>query len=219
MTTKRANGNGSIYQRKSNKLWYASAVIGYDSDGEPVRKTVSSKSRPEAVENLERLQAMAQTAQWADADRITLQEWLEDWLETTARPRVTLATYEGYRAMVRGHIVPILGSLQLVKAQAFHVRKLLAEVAKKYSLRTGQYVHTVLNMALKQALQDGLIKANPCAAVKRPVPKRKRVTVLTDAQVRQLFKHVEGTNCLARDAPPAQQPRGCCTRNTVKLRL
>lgn len=196
--TKRGNGEGSVYKRKSDGKWCASAVVGNDENGKPVRKTVYGKTRPEALERLDILLASAGKVEWIDAEKIPMSEWLDEWLDVTIKPRVKQTTYDSYKAMIDLHIVPALGKLALSKVQAMNVRRLIADMAKGYSQRTCQYVHTVLNMALKQAVSDGLLKSNPCTAVKRPVPKKKNVLVLTTIQVRELLRRVHGTNWQAQ---------------------
>jgi len=52
MAGKRMNGEGSIYQRKSDGRWFGAVVVG---TGEPKRKTVSAKTKEGARQKLKRL--------------------------------------------------------------------------------------------------------------------------------------------------------------------
>ena len=65
--TKRGNGEGSVYKRKSDGKWCASAIVGNDENGKPVRKTVYGKTRPEALERLDALLASVGKVEWIDA--------------------------------------------------------------------------------------------------------------------------------------------------------
>jgi integrase len=56
------------------------------------------------------------------------------------------------------------------------------------SARTVQYMHAVLQRALKVAVNDGLISRNPCAAVDPPQVRRKAIRPLNRDQVRALFE-------------------------------
>ncbi|MGO9455762.1 MAG: hypothetical protein ACLP62_01760, partial [Acidimicrobiales bacterium] len=63
MAGKRMNGEGSIYQRKSDGRWFGAVVVA-DEDGNPKRKTVSAKTKEvararlkEVLRELELLQA------------------------------------------------------------------------------------------------------------------------------------------------------------------
>ncbi len=191
---KRGNGEGSVYQRQSDGKWCASAVVGTDEEGKTIRKTAYGTSRNDALEKLDKLIESAGNLEWVDADKVTLKEWLDEWLDVTARPNVQLATYESYKKIVDNYLIPILGKLSLSAIQPTNIRKLIASLSKDdYSQRTCQYAYTVLNMALKQAVIDRLLKSNPCSAVKRPSPKKKEVTILTAEQIKRLFTHIEGT--------------------------
>ena len=191
--TKLGNGEGSVYKRKSDGKWCASAVIGNDENGKPVRKTVYGKTRPEALGRLDALLESVGNMEWIDAEKVTLKEWIDEWLDVTAKPNVQLATYESYKKIVDNYLIPELGKLTLSVIQPANIRRLIAGLSRSYSQRTCQYAYTILNMTLKQAVIDRLIKSNPCAAVKRPAQKKKDITILTAEQIKKLFAHVEGT--------------------------
>lgn len=50
-TSRRANNEGTVYQNKQGR-WIAQATIGYDQNGKQIRKSVSGKTRSEAIANL-----------------------------------------------------------------------------------------------------------------------------------------------------------------------
>ena len=52
MAGRAANGEGSLYQRRSDGRWVGAVLLGYDSTGRALRKTVSAKSRADAVKKL-----------------------------------------------------------------------------------------------------------------------------------------------------------------------
>jgi integrase len=56
------------------------------------------------------------------------------------------------------------------------------------SARTVQYIHTVLQRALRAAVNDDLIARNPCEAVDPPQVKREERQSLNRDQVRALFE-------------------------------
>lgn len=61
-----------------------------------------------------------------------------------------------------------------------------------FSARTVQYTHTVLQHALKQAVNDGLIPRSPCDAVDPPQVSREEIQPLDRDQVRTLFDAARG---------------------------
>ncbi|MEK7856281.1 MAG: N-terminal phage integrase SAM-like domain-containing protein, partial [Acidobacteriota bacterium] len=92
----------------------------------------------------------------------TLNEFLDVWLETIAKPRVQLRTYEDYRDLMRLHVRDTIGNLPLTKLQALHIQKLYAGLQndRKLSARRIRYVHSVLSSALKKAVEMDLVMRN-----------------------------------------------------------
>jgi hypothetical protein len=60
------------------------------------------------------------------------------------------------------------------------------------SPRTVQYIHVTLPKALKQAVNDGLVKRNVCEAVKPPQLHREEIKPLTFKQAKALLKTIRG---------------------------
>jgi len=56
MARRRANHEGSIYQRSSDGRWIAAIRMGRGSDGRPLRRYVSATSRAQVVKKLKVLQ-------------------------------------------------------------------------------------------------------------------------------------------------------------------
>ena len=97
---RRGNNEGSIYQRKDGR-WVAST---WDDKGR--RRSFYGRTRPEVAERLADALAKVQGGQILPKERQTVAQYLESWLETSARPRVRVTTYGGYERMIRLHVVP-----------------------------------------------------------------------------------------------------------------
>jgi integrase len=90
--------------------------------------------------------------------------------------------------------VPAIGGLELAKVRPGHVRAVLAAMQqRRLSAATIAQVRSVLGSALRQAVADGLIPANPVAAVKRPRVQRRELHWPTFAQVGALLEASRGT--------------------------
>jgi integrase len=59
------------------------------------------------------------------------------------------------------------------------------------STRTVKYIHTVLSGALKQAVKEGLIPANPADATTQPRQVKKEITPLSAEQVRYFLDNIK----------------------------
>ena len=108
--------------------------------------------------------------------RLTVAEYLGDWLRDVVSVRNRPRTAEGYQIIVDRHIVPALGSLRLTKLLAGDVERLEAQLlASGLSANTVHHIHVVLSKALKDALRKGLVGRNVCQLVEPPRPGRYEV--------------------------------------------
>jgi integrase len=162
--TRRSPGEGGLYQQARKKLWVGTVDIP-SLDGKRRTKRVYSKTKSGAAAKLRKLRADVAAGSMPVTGRTTVAQWLQMWLTTTQRPRVRPSTYRWYKETVEGHIVPQIGAQRLDRLTAQHVRQMIANIP---STRNRQRAHQTLRMALKQAVNEGMIGRNPAALVDRP---------------------------------------------------
>jgi integrase len=127
------------------------------------------------------------------ADRISVGDYLERWLEDSVRPRVRAKTYRGYEQLVRIHLVPALGRVKLPKLSPLQVQQLVnLKLEAGSSPRTVQYMRAVLRAALAQAVRWRLVSFNAAALAEGPTVRRKPVRALTPADAQGLLGAVVG---------------------------
>ncbi len=117
--------------------------------------------------------------------------YLDTYLNTRKREIApqTYASYERQAARCR-HI----GSVRLRDCDASTVRHLYQLLADDgLTPRTIGHVHRFLSMALKRAVNDGLIAANPCQFVKPPKVERRPARTLDAAYAQKLLHDLAGT--------------------------
>ena len=106
---------------------------------------------------------------------LTVADFLEDWLHTTAAQSLRPRTHEGYAIVVRRHIIPVVGSVLIANLAPSHVKRLIDGVlAAGLSPRTAQYVHAVLRSALSEAERLDLVANNVAARIRRPRTETRR---------------------------------------------
>ena len=99
----------------------------------------------------------------------------------------------GGTRLVRGHIVPAVGHLQLAKLSPQHVQSFINDkLAEGLSPRTVQYLHAVLRRALNQALKWDLLPRNVATLVEPPRVRRPEVQPLTTDQVQIFLEATRG---------------------------
>jgi integrase len=155
----------------------------------PKQRAVYGRTRAEVAEKLTKAMADRDDGLVFVAGKLTVGEYVIRWLEDSVKGTVKPVTYESYARLVRVHVVPALGRLKLKALTPPHIRGLYREkLDGGLSARTVQYLHVVLQRALKTAVRDGLIPRNPCEAVDPPQVRRKEIRPLDRDQVRALFE-------------------------------
>lgn len=128
---------------------------------------------------------------WIDpkAGQIRLGEYAAEWLDSRPRP-LRPRTRELYEGLIRIHIVPSLGQIDLAKLTTSRVRSWNAEMiaagrGEAVTARTYRLLRAILNTAI----EDELIVKNPCVikgagaerSPERPVATIPQVFALADA--------------------------------------
>lgn len=169
--TRRADNEGSIYQR-ADGLWCAQVTVGYHPEtGRPMRKTFYGKTKAEALGKKESTLAALQRGIRMTTGHIqTLEEFVREWMGRYKRPKVTPRTYEWYCTIAEKHIYPALGSLPLRNVTEDSVQDLLNQriLDEGYSLKLVKAVRGLLSQALSRAVKQGLIPYNPAAEAELP---------------------------------------------------
>lgn len=188
---KRGQGEGSIYKRKDGR-WAAVINLGY-RDGKLQRASFYGKTRVDAARKLTTALNNRQKDLPVQFGRQTLAQFLDRWLEDCAKPTIRPKTYESYAHLIRKHIKPVLGHVQLTKLEPAHVQRLMNEkMADGLSARTVQYLRAVLRRALGQGLKWGLVARNVATLVDPPRYQRPKVQPLSPDEVQALLDAIKG---------------------------
>ncbi len=180
---KRANGEGTVYQRK-DKRWVA--VIPLENGQ---RKFIYRSTQREAIKELQlATQAKMQGTLIATGDQ-TLSVFLTSWLQDTAQPRLRDRTYIRYRELIMLHILPNVGKVKLQKLSPQHLQKLYnTKLEEGYAPQTVQHIHRLLHRALNDAVKWNLLARNVCDAVDSPRVPKKEMKVFTAEQAQQFLE-------------------------------
>ncbi len=184
---KRANGEGSVYRRKSDGRWVGSLSL---PDG--TRKVFYGKKQSEVIAKLDEAANDLRRGMLAVGSNTTVQEYLENWLENIHKPTIRLSTYLNYRKLLKNYLVPGLGKVKIHRltpqqVQAFYSQKMSEELAPK----TVNNIHGVLHIALDNTVKWSILSRNVCDAVTPPRIPRKEKSVLTKQQAHTLLEEVK----------------------------
>ncbi len=199
---RRANNEGSIYQRKSDGRW----VVHFPMPGRSKPIVAYCKSEQEAVEKLHELITAYKTGTYVDPNDITLGEWLQRWMSVYMEGEISDNWYARKLDLIRLHIEPYdisqTALQKLISADIkLHYKKLL-KTGKKVKVKdeagniqvrltglapqTVKHIHNILKPALQQAVYEGLIVKNPIDKVKAPkVTKTREPRILTEDELKK----------------------------------
>lgn len=188
---RRDNGEGGIYKR-ADGMWVGRLELPPALDGTRQRsKPVYSKDKAKVIDKLEELKRDIANGVGQPSKQLTVGEWMTHWVEEIARPRIGPDTWATYRAVIRNQINPFIGKRILVDLSTADVRalhkKILADrplirrgkpvidedgnpVMTRWSTRTAEQAHDVLNKALKDAMRERppKVKFNVAELVEKP---------------------------------------------------
>ncbi|MDS1270438.1 site-specific integrase [Lipingzhangella sp. LS1_29] len=184
----RANGEGTVFQRKDGR-WVAEAYV-LASDGSLKRVQRYARTRKEAYNKLTSLQENSNRNVAVPDRPWKLGEYLDYWLEHVAKPSVRATTYAKYEQTVRLYLKPTLGSqrldrLRVAKIQTFLNGRLKGgdSVAKVHAMRT------TLSSALTRAMREELITVNPARLVTLPAESPERLKPWNAEEAKRFLNH------------------------------
>jgi integrase len=177
---------GQIIPRGKNRF-LVRAFVGRDANGKRryVSETVHGGKRA-AEAALSDLVARKAKGTLRVRPKETVGEYLDVWLETTAKPSVRPRTLHDYTTTLDRYVRPHLAGMRLARLTPVEVRRMLVRLRDRgLAPRTVRKALEVLRNALEQAVSDGLITNNPARArlVKKALPQKVRrqpVTVTED---------------------------------------
>lgn len=149
-----ARRQGQIIPR-GNQRWLVRIFLGRDP--ETCRRRYSSRtlrgSFRAAQHFLNSQLAEREVAGDLGGAEITLNQYLDRWLELAARPMLLAKSFQDYTSLLNRHIRPAVGARKLLDLAPLELQAVYHEmVEKELSPRTVGYTHAVLHAALEQAV-------------------------------------------------------------------
>lgn len=127
---------------------------------------------------------------------VLFKDYLNEWLQIYAKVNLRASTYIGYQRIIKSHLIPNLGELDIKDISSASIDKLYAYLLQKgrvdgrggLSAKSVQYTHRVLNEALEHAVKKQLIYHNPVRSITNvPRPKKFKSDIYTAEEILQLL--------------------------------
>ncbi len=185
---------GEIKQRSPGS-WQIRVFLGRDENGKRIRKneTVRGK-KADAERRLREILGEMDRGVVPSVQRYKLTEWLNVWLADVVSPNKEQKTVDRYEEVIRIHLAPNLGNIEISKIAPRHVQELESRLLRDGMAPKGvEMVHNVLSGAMKHALRMELISRNPVALVSPPTVTKTEADSPSIEQVQALLK--VGASC------------------------
>ena len=191
MGRRRGSGEGSIYHAKDGR-WRGEISLGYKPDGRPRRKILYARTRSELASEMTRVLREVQIGHNVAPGKQTIEQLLTQWLEQIIRKNRKPDTYRSYEWIVRVHLIPHLGKMQVDKLTPQQVQTFLNERHDSgLNAGTVRHINATLRAALSRAQKWQLVHLNVAKLVTLPQGKKYKPTVLSPDQAKRLLKATE----------------------------
>jgi integrase len=184
---------GNITKRGKSS-WRIKFDVGTDADGKrkiQFETVKGTKSQAQAA-LAKRLTELAEGRHVARTVE-TVETYAKHWIENIAPASRAPISVDRYDSIVRTHIIPGLGSIELQKLDGSAIDKFYASRRDKADM-TRRQIHAVLRMILNSAVKAKKIARNPIADIET-TPKAKRrdeIVVLDEPELGALLTHLRG---------------------------
>ena len=186
MAKRRPSGDGMVRKRDDGR-WEGRIVVGHKENGDSIFRYVYAPTQKELSARLRQHIDSYQGADLTEQSRMTLSEWLDQWLESMA-DTLRHNTLRNYRSYVENHIRPSLGDKQLARITPKDVQRFYDQLGDCLASGTVRRIHTTLHGALKTAQKAHLIANNPTEQITAPKFSYGEKQILTDEQLDVFMK-------------------------------
>jgi integrase len=183
---------GSI-RPKGKQSWQIQIYTGTGPDGKPRRYFETVRGRKgDAQRRMNELLVSLEKGVPIPIGRLTVAQHLDQWLEGYVKTNCSQRTFDGYQSIIKNHLAPALGHLQLKELQPPVIQRYYGKACDSLSARSVHHHHRVLSQSLKYAVRQGYLGRNPCEMVDPPSALKKTMRTLTPEEVDTLLKTAEG---------------------------
>jgi integrase len=176
-------------RQKSKNSWQIQIYTGIGTDGKYHRHFETVRGRKgDAQRRLTELLTSLDKGIYTPPGKLTVANLLEQWLDGYVKTNCAQRTLDGYQAIVKNHLIPVLGHILLRQLSAQTIQAYYGKACEKLSARTVHHQHRVLSEALKYAVKQGYLGRNPCELVDPPRPQKKTMRTLTPEELETLLE-------------------------------
>ena len=164
--TRRANNEGSIFQRSDGR-WGGALTMGYDENGKIIRKTIYGKTQAEVAKKLSEISGRVKSNSYELVENSDLEKLMFEYLMTFKKSTVSPRTFEGNIRNFKLHIVPHIGKMKVYEIDNYTIQKFVNILLDQgYSVDTIKKCKHLLNQFFEYSIENKWIYTNPTLKVK-----------------------------------------------------
>lgn len=179
---------GSIRRLQSGR-WQARYR---DPDGDMRTAGETFGTKADADRWLATLRHEVAVGEWIDPrlGELTVGEWATGWMRNQLhlKPKTKVS----YQSLLTSRLLPSLGHIPLGELRTSHIQAMVTRFQQEsLSASRCRQVVMVLSQVLDAAIADGIIRANPCGAVRLPRLPKTEIDVLSAGEVERLADSID----------------------------
>ena len=178
----------------TRRKYYVCMDYGVDETGKRVKKYKTYPSLLLARRALRDFQTEQDTYQTVAPRSMTLNQWLDYWMEEVIQPNRAVTTIYGYRKIIENHLAEALGDIPIQKLTPQHLQQYYTMLMRDKGLtaNTVRRHHDLLSCALHVAVRQDILLRCPTERVEPPRVIPKEARFYSPAELKRLFGLVEG---------------------------
>ncbi len=179
--------------RRGKSSWRLKYDVGTAGQRRIAYVTVRSTRKQAEAELAKRLNELAQ-GRYIARSMETFESYAHHWLTNIAPAKSGPSSLAQYETMMRTHILPQLGPIELQKLDANAIDQFYT-LCRKHGLApvTVGNLHSVLKRILKSAVKAGKLASSPMERIQtEPNARPDEVEVLDEEQLARLLDHLKG---------------------------
>lgn len=216
-TTRAAAGAGSIRKRPNGK-WEARYTVGTEpATGKPIRKSIYGETQREVLDKLTEKLAAIKNKQYLEPSQMTFSDYLNNIWLVDCMGNKKYSTIKSYRALIKNHIIPALGSKKISEISQDDIQKFCNQLAidghkvarlddKGHTIKengeivydaiplsgkTIKNIYGVLTKAFTDAVNKSLVIKSPVVGIILPSVTKPELTPLMDEQIKEFLAAAE----------------------------
>ena len=193
-----------MVRKREDGRWEGRIIIGHKQNGDSIYRHVYAKTQKELLDKLHRNIEDYHDVDLTEDSRMTLGEWLDRWLSEYKADTVRPGTLRGYQTLTAQYVKPQLGGKQISLITTQDVQRMYRRLKKEGRViehpekgtqladSTVRGIHSMLHLAMQDAVQAHIIAKNPTEGTTVPKQSGGTKQVLNDRELDSFLAVIEG---------------------------